>query len=282
MARTIDPRTSDVPLSYQEQRVHRLIDYAFAYAWPDGGPNGRSSRYPLHELFDLLMRSGNEGYVLVAAVFARKAAEREIARDVRAHVMTGLARALHEFDGSRAEPRESQVAHFGRFINAVIEGHPNLHVEWAEDMHTGIDGSGLLPQPTSVIRGALLAPSVDQRRAVGFWRLSVSSERFPCRIFSDPCHPDDGSIFSSYHSRVFGLVFSVAPVEAVRRFAEHMRAEATRKLVRRWDEERRASFIEAIEADENDRQRAFRSIIGHIADDRNRHEAANSLGLSAP
>lgn len=258
-------------LSPEERRLARSLD------------NVLVNRQGLHEFFDLVSRLGDQGYVLGAAIFARKAKETNIERAVRSRFLTLVARALYDckLPDRRGDPRESEVAHFGRFVNLLIEDDPVMFVEWSEDMAVDDPGRDLAAQPTSVIRGVLLSPCLDQRRAVAFWDLSSKSEKFPRRIFSDPCVPDDGVIFSSYHLRAFGLVFTHATESAVRCFASHMHANATGKLVRIWDEAEKRGRIERIPAGEVERSNAFTAIAGYVENHDNRRLVNGIFGLAA-
>lgn len=268
----------------------RYLDNAFVCTWKASNA-GRTlefqNKYPLHEFFDLMMRTGDQGYVLGATLFGRKVQEKSVERAVRSHLLTRLARGLHDAhpDG-RKEPAETTVAHFGRFVNVLIADMPEMHVEWAEDMDADDPQLDLHRQPTAVIRGVLLSPSLDQRRCVRFWELAAASSRFPCRIFSDPCAPDDGAIFSSYHRRAIAIVFTHAPAIAVERFANHLREHATLKHVRRWQDPPEGSgagpgkwTVEAEPATENERLNVFRSIAGGIEVSARRKQVSDLFGI---
>lgn len=268
----------------------RFLDNAFVCTWKESNA-GRAlefqSKYPLYEFFDLMMRMGDKGYVLGATLFGRKVEEKNVERAVRSHLLTRLARGLHDANpDGRKEPRETTVAHFGRFVSVLIEGMPEMHLEWAEDMDTDDPMFDLRKQPTTVIRGVLLSPALDQRRCVRFWEMAAASSRFPYRIFSDPCEPDDGAIFSSYHRRAFAIVFTHAPAPAVERFANHMREHATLKHVRRWRDPPQGGspgegkwIVEAEPATEHERLNVFRSIAGSIEGSERRKQVHDLFGI---
>lgn len=259
-------------VSPDERRIARSLDAAFA-----------ANKFSLHEFFELVSRLGDQGYMLSAAVFARKAQESTVDRAMRSRFFTGMARALYDMNSHlrQGDVRESEVAHFGRFVNVLIADQPKMFVEWSEDMDAD-DAARYIPvQPTAVIRGVLLSPCLDQRRTTEFWDLSARSERFPRRIFSDPCVPEDGLIFSSYHLRAFGLVFTHATGYAVRRFATHMRENATRRLVRTWDEQERRGRIDSVAARDIDRANAFSAIAASVEHQDNRRLVNEIFGLAA-
>jgi hypothetical protein len=274
----------------EERRMVRFLDNAFVCTWRTSN-SGRSlefqNKYSLYELFDLMMRMGDKGYVLGATLFARKAQDKNVERTVRSHMLTRLARGLHEMQSDgRKEPTEASVANFGRFISVLVGELPEWNVEWAEDMDADDPMRDLQRQPIAVIRGVLLSPSLDQRRCVRFWEMAAASEKFPRRIFSDPCPPDDGAIFSSYHRRAFAIVFTYASAPAVKRFAIHMREHATQKCVRRWCDPPVGGspgqgkwIVEAAPATENERLSVFRSIAGSIEGNERRKQVHDLFGI---
>lgn len=265
-----------------ERRLQGALSRAFAQDYgltmPKDGkyraigkmPTFRPS-FALSEFFDLMAREGDRGYVTAALVFAAGLEVLTAGRAVRSHALTRLARMVYESDYvPRRPPRESEIAHMGKFVNELIASMPEMHVQWMEDMHEGDPAHGLECQPTAVIRGVLLSPYLDHDRAFRFWELSVASARFPLRVFSDPCAPDDGEIFSSYQTRAFARIFAVAPVTAVERYASHMRDHATTALRREWVEEERTSRIYEVQAPEHVRKRTLRHILGYIVDEARR------------
>ena len=278
------PYDKPIPPTDEERRMIRYLDGAFVYSWKPSGKGRKlefSNRNPLYEFFELMMRMGDAGYALGAMLFGRKIEDGKIERAVRSRLLTHLARGLHDaYDAPTAPIKESTVAHIGRFVNALIAVMPGVHVEWAEDMDSDDPGHDQRPEPIAVIRGVFLSPSLDQRNCVKFWEMAAASERFPLRIFSEPCGPDDGIIFSSYHRRAFAIVFTVAPEPAVDKFAGHMRRHATRKLVRNKRPEKDEWFIEPVEATENDRQSVFRSIAGNIEPHERREHVSALLGIA--
>lgn len=279
-----------IPPTDEERRMVRYLDNAFVYSWKSSG-DGRTlqfgTRSPLYEFFELMMRMGDAGYVLAATLFGRKVAERNVERTVRSHLMTMLARGLHDAHSyGAAAITETSVAHFGRFVNVLIADMPEMHVEWAEDMDADDPERDLRKQPIAVIRGVLLSPSLDQRRCVRFWELAAASEKFPKRIFSEPCLPEDGIIFSSYHRRAFGIVFTLVSDVALERFVPHMREHATTKCVRRWQEPPEGCgkqagkwTVEIESATENERQNVFRAIAGGIESNDRRRKVSALFGV---
>ncbi len=277
--------TLEVPDSVEVRRMKRSLDSAFVYAWEGSGRGRRlvfQNRFSLHEFFDVMTRMGDRGYLIGAAIFAHKATGGEVHRAVRSHLLTRLARIMHD-DLMLPAPavREAEVAHFGRFVDALIGDFPQLHVEWAEDMNSDAPEDGFAPEPTAVVRGVFLSPSLDQRHAVKFWDLASASARFPRRIFSDPCRPEDGTLFSSYHCRAFSFVFSHASDAAVERFIAHMREHAVRKTTKVFDERAQRWHDEEVEALAVDRSNAFACIAGNIADSRRREKVAQLFGIAA-
>lgn len=272
------------PPTDEERRMIRYLDGAFVYAWKTSGEGRKlefATRNPMYEFFELMMRMGDAGYVLAATLFGRKVEDGKTERPVRSRLLTMLARGLHDAHESPTAPvREAAVAHFGRFVNALIAALPAVHVEWAEDMDADDPQNDLRPEPVAVIRGVFLSPSLDQRNCVKFWEMAAASERFPLRIFSEPCGPDDGIIFSSYHRRAFAIVFTVAPEPAVDRFAGHMRRHATKKMVRRLRPERDEWIVASEDATENERMNVFRCIAGNIEPQARREHVSMLLGVA--
>ncbi len=280
-----------VPPSDEERRLVRWLDSAFVCTWKENSDGSRtlkfSSRNPLYEFFDQMMRMGDPGYALAAALFGRKIAGNAVDRSVRSRLLTLLACGLHEtaYD-SRTEITESSVAHFGRFVSVLIADMPEVYVEWAEDMDTDDPKRDLRKQPVAIIRGVLLSPSLDQRRCVRFWDLAAASPAFPLRIFSDPCPPDDGAIFSSYHLRAFGVVFALVSDVAAVKFASHLRENARSKRVRRWHEpppghgkEGGKWTVESEDATAQERLNAFHCIAGGIEGNDRRKRISDVFGI---
>ncbi|MEY4744794.1 MAG: hypothetical protein RL272_739 [Candidatus Parcubacteria bacterium] len=290
MARHDD--NAPIPPTDEERRLIRWLDNALVYEWKKDSDRGRKLQFrcrnPLHEFFDLMMRMGDAGYALAAALFGRKVEDLNVERAVRSRLLTLLACGLHDDDrSSRARIAESSVAHFGRFVNVLIADMPQMHVEWAEDMDTDDPMQDLRRQPIAVIRGVLLSPALDQRRCVRFWELAAASPRFPLRIFSDPCQPDEGAIFSSYHCRVFAVVFALVSDAAVVRFVTHMRGNANRKMVRRWHEPSagggRQSGVWTVESEpatDCERSNAFTCIAGGIEGNERRRRVSELFGIA--
>lgn len=280
-----------VPPSDEERRLVRWLDSAFVFTWKENGDGSRtlrlSSRNPLYEFFDQMMRMGDAGYALAATLFGRKVADNAVDRTVRSRLLTLLACGLHENGcDTRAEITESSVAHFGRFVNVLIADMPQMYVEWAEDMDADDPQRDLRKQPVAVIRGVLLSPSLDQRRCVRFWELAAASAAFPLRIFSEPCPPDDGAVFSSYHLRAFGIVFALVSDAAVDKFAAHLRDNANRKKVRRWHDppaghgkEAGKWTVESEAATPQERLNAFHCIAGGIEGNVRRKRVSDLFGI---
>lgn len=276
----------NVPESVDARRLRRCLDSAFLYAWKSSG-NGQklefNDRYSLHQFFDLMQRMGDEGYLLGAAIFAQRVDKGDTERAVRSHLLTRLARMLFDLDypHHRRIIRESEVAHMGRFVNPLIERLPEMHIEWAEDMNADDPLRDQSRQPTAVIRGVFLSPCLDQRRTEKFWEMASASERFPRRIFSDPCRSEDGAIFSSYQQRAFALVFSYAPEPAVVRFVTHMREHAKTKWLKCFTEGTDTWDDYELPAEETERKNAFINIAGGIAEAGRRAKVTDLLGLAA-
>lgn len=224
-------------VSIDEQRLARHLANAFAFERTRTDQGVRivfAHERAMQEFFDCIVRMGDAGHVTGATVFTDQVREKDPGREVRAALLTRFARVFYdtEYGADRRPIRESEVAHAGRFVNAVVAEMPQTHLEWAEDMGDGCPECGLEPQPTAVIRGVFLSPALDQRKAAEFWKLAAASKRFPLRIFSDPCGSEEGAIFSSWHMRAFALVFTNAPEAAVERFAAHMREHAVAKMLK--------------------------------------------------
>ena len=130
------------------------------------------------------------------------------------------------------------VSPFGGLLVWLVDFDPEKTLAWVVDMAKGNQPAGVDRQPTEVIRGLLFAPRVDWSHRMKFWELAADCEPFPDRIFSDPCDPANGRIFSSYHCRAFGRFLDCAPEAAVRRFVAVMRDSIRQKVVRERDEVR--------------------------------------------
>ncbi|HSD11970.1 MAG TPA: hypothetical protein VLC10_00280 [Patescibacteria group bacterium] len=289
MAKYDDDRP--IPPSDEERRLVRWLDNALIYTWKENSDGSKTLRFscrnPLYEFFDQMMRMGDPGYALAASLFGRAVTDKNVERTVRSRLLTLLACGLHENGcDTRAEITETSVAHFGRFVNVLIADMPQMHVEWAEDMDADDPKRDLRKQPIAVIRGVLLSPALDQRRCVRFWELAAASPGFPLRIFSDPCPPDDGAIFSSYHRRAFGIVFALVSDVAVEKFATHLRDHADRKKVRRWHEppaghgkEAGKWTVESESATRQERLNVFHCIAGGIEGNDRRRKVSELFGI---
>jgi len=245
----------------------------------------------IHDLFLMMANEGDEGFLRGVKLFLKNAAR--MLRPARSHFISLLADQLHEMKQTSAPLRECEVGNVSRFARELLPGTKectsSVHfgteilLAWAEDANTGVADVGVPSQPTALIRGILMAPSFDHARAVLFWDKAAKSESFPCRIFSDPCPWDEGVIFSSWHVRAFGRLFTVAPPVAISRFAAHMREHAIKKMVLKpMGSQRRGQWAaQCVPADENDRERVFRCIVGAIDDSERRERVTEALQLTA-
>jgi hypothetical protein len=276
--------TAHFPGTIEERRIFRSLDHVFDLECVDAssGTFRFVGTHAVQEFFASVGRLGDKGYVLGATWFAERVRNKEVPRAARAHMLTRFALALRDMDSpdERRAFRESEVAHAGRFVAAFVHELPVVVLEWAEDAGTGIPTHGFAQQPTAVIRGVLLSPGFDHRKAVDFWRMSAASKCFPDRIFSDPCRSEDGSIFSSWHARAFSLIFTHAPVEAVVRFVAHMREHAVRKASKLHNPATDTWADEFVPATENERLSLFRSIAGGIELPERRDFVTGLYGLS--
>lgn len=273
--------------SPHERRMMRILDEGlsefrgrsaeggFEGAQPAPKPLSRS-HYALCDFSKLMGGADEREYHFGVRLCAIRL--RNIAPGCRSFALTRMARLLYDGVSPPRSVRESEVAEFGRFVSVIIKSLPKLVLSWVEDMHTGLPGYGLDAQPTAVIRGILFSPLMDQKRACRFWALAAGSERFPCRIFSDPCEPDEGAILSPHHIRAFGLFFSIASEAAIERFARHLRDHADRKSVRNWEAIGSGGrwVLAVVPASEAERRRILEGIAGYV-DDRERKDKLTAL-----
>lgn len=251
-------------LTAEEEKLTRLLLAGLRFAWRTVEGVRKivfEDRYALYRFHDAMMRQGDDGFALGAQVFLHHTDRME--RPVRSIVLTLLARNLSWHDPAPKDPSESSVAHFAIFVNAVAERSPRRILQWVEDMETGLS-SGLERQPTAVIRGILLAPSINHKQAFGFWKLAAVSRRFPCRIFFDPCRADEGTPFSAYHLRAFGTLLAFAPPEILPHVCGHLRLAAIAGLVEARDDAGIRIAPKPLSAAEAGR--VLRAIAGHIAE----------------
>ncbi len=293
-------RTKDDPYAVDESSEERRFRYRFEQAIVyelRPAPDGTGQRLvfrnsgALHDLYLSMVNGGDEGYLSGVRLFLRNAGH--MLRSARSQFLNLLAGQLHLIKPTSAPLRECEVSDFARFVRGLLpapgedvsRGHfgTEILLAWAEDAHTGLPDVGVEAQPTALIRGILLAPSLDQRRAILFWDKAALSDKFPCRIFSDPCPYDEGVLFSSWHIRAFGQLFAVVPPAAVQRFAAHMGDNAIHKMTLREREMRgvRRWVPEPVPAEANDRERVFRCIVGMIDNAERRAQVTAALRLSA-
>ena len=273
-----------VPASDDRRRLDRHLTAAFMYErmkTVDGERVKLAHPLAMHDFFEAIARRGGDTCTLGAALFMERFAEQDQPRDVCAALLTTYARVLHDaYKAGSPYIREAEVAHAGRFIGAIISEMPRMILEWIEDMADGVQSVTLDAQPTSVIRGVLLSPMLDQRRAIDFWTFAGSSMRFPLRVFFDPCLPDEGTLFSSWHCRAFASVFSTAPEAVIKRFVTNMIARAVWKTAYGFASERRARFIFRKPAEDDDRRNAFVTITGHVLPPDRREFVAKLYGIA--
>jgi hypothetical protein len=225
-----------------------------------------SSDWELHSFFQCMSGNQPEGFLLGGRVFMKGMEDRNAERALISSVLTRLARMVYEtpFTPDR-EPRDSEIAHMGAFTAAFVPGrHVHALVEWFEDMHRGIEDCGLVPQPIPIARGVLMSPFFDHAKASSFWFIAAVSRDFPSEIFSHPCMPDEGQVFSSFQCRRFGHMFTMMPDPAVRRFAAHMRDGIRTEYVWHYDEERhiRRGVIRPVDPDV--RQRVLKTVLSYV------------------
>ncbi len=275
---------SYVPASNEERILDRLLTNALTFKRVETSLGPRVTfAHPraMHEFFDRIARLGGHACELGAALFADRVLENDPGRDVRAVLLTQYARVLYDsYNNDRRDVRESEVAHAGSFVGAMIRELPQMILEWVEDMGDGCASCNLNPQPTAVIRGVILSPSLDQRVAAEFWRLSVGSTRFPLRVFSDPGGQAEASMFSQWNRRAFALVFTHASDAAVERFVVHMLAHATEKIVRRYDDKEEKLLEVHLPVSLEERQFVFRSIASYVTPPSRREYVAGLYGIA--
>lgn len=135
----------------------------------------------------------------------------------------------------------------------------------------------------ALARGVLLSPGFLSAPTGSFWEMAAVSDKFPMRVFSVPVSPtDNGCFLSPSHERRFGQLFGLMPEAAVVRFAGHMGREARSKIlwVPETDENGRLRrVLKTSPAEPAVRRRAFRSIVGNVADPARKDLVARLLGL---
>ena len=250
-----------------ERRLVFRMCQALSHAWRSAPASGsRELVFENHsgcvQVFEQMNRMGQNGLLLGALCLSRYL--RGLERQVRSRFLTGLLLAQHEMMSHGQPVRECETSLFGIFIGALVADFPDVILEWTEDMNTGIGEAGLPPQPTAAIRGLLLSYSFDHRRAARFWEMAARSERFPERVFSDPCPPHEGKIFCSSQLRAFGLFLSLAPEAAVRRFLPVIRDRAVDKTTIVCEDDNRKVEIIVEKATEQERRGMLAVLVGHI------------------
>ncbi len=274
-----------VPASDDRRRLDRHLANAFMYTTADTPLGTRITfTHPqaMHDLFEVVERRGGDAREFAAALFLERFREQDHPRDVRAALLTRYARAMHDMHVvDHHTIRESEVAHAGKFVSALITEMPQMILDWVEDMATGLASIALEPQPTEVIRGVLLSPSFDQRRAFVFWKLIAKSSRFPMCIFSDPCAAAEGTLFTEWQCRAFALMFTHAPDEVVERAVAYMCKEATRKYVLVYSKINELCYERLENASETERGNVFKSIVNHVTPHTRREYVAGLYDLAA-
>jgi hypothetical protein len=235
----------------------------------------------INQFCDAMMRRDDQGYSAGARFFMAAVNDGSLERAEISHLLTMMAGSFYEMLGEKHdEPlREQEVAFFGRFIRHLLPELPQTVLEWAEDMNVDDPSRDLSSQPTALIRGVLLSQDIVQPRCRRFWEMAAESERFPLRIFSDPCDPRDGCVFSSYHLRSFGALFSLVSERTLVKFAGHMRKHAVRTCLMQpigngeW-------MTVTCPAFPREKYVAFSSIVGYVAAPDRRQKVADLLGVT--
>jgi hypothetical protein len=263
--------------SDEERRLIISFNESLEHRW-EPQPNGArrlvfERSCSLMNFFEQMNRMSERGFLFGALLFSRRAGELD--RQFRSHILTRLVRTYHDMVDNGRPVRESEVSHAATFIDALIGDLTEMVLEWTEDMNTDDPHFDLVSQPTAVIRGTLFSTNIDQRKTGRFWGLAAASERFPERIFCDPCPPANGSIFMPYHTRVIGLIFSIAPEPAVRRFAEVVKQRAVHKGILLNEDDNRKHRVVIMPASENEIRSVQGNIVNHIADDSRRQLVAS-------
>ncbi len=279
----------EAPRTLEERVMRRLLDGGAACSWETTVVNNEvvarkivydfSTR--LDEFSEMMMRRSSEGYVLGAGLFCQKMTAKNVERAVRSHLLTKLARSLHDHSFQSTAPiTEPEVAMFGHFVTEIIGEHPEMLVDWAEDMNVDDPKNDFKKQPTAVIRGVFLSSAVIHHKdAVRFWELASRSKLFPFRMFSNPCDPKHGELFAPFHVRAYSTVFATVSAAAVERFARYMRLHARTKLINesvgegKWRQR-------LLRASRSDRRRVFKSIADGIPAVERRQEVAALLGVA--
>lgn len=269
--------------SEEEYVMRRLLDSGAACRW-EATESGRKIVYEvparLNQFSEMMMRRSSVGYALGAQLFIQKMTVGSVERAVRSHLLTQLARSMHDYAETPAPITEPEVAMFGHFVAELIGEHPEMFVAWAEDMNVDDPKNDFAKQPTAVIRGVFLSSAVIHTKdAVRFWELASRSKLFPLRMFSNPCDPKDGELFAPFHVRAYSAVFAAVSAPAVERFARYMRLHARTKLINEHVSEGKWRK-RLLRATKGDRQRVFKSIADGITAVERRQEVATLLGVA--
>lgn len=279
------------PISDEERRLLSLFKTALVFSWKETvrtGPDGKP--VPARKLwletptaatrfFENVIGLGERGYDIAAIIIAKHMDRVE--RPVRSNLMTRMARAIPDCIMRSQEVTEREISQFGQVIDRLIADFPERFLEWAEDMETDDPWNDLKRQPTSIIRGAFLAASVDARKTVGFWALAAASAKFPVRMFSDPAEGGpDSATFTPFQIRRYADMFAVMPEDALRRFATHMRVQARTRLLVRFDPERGRVVTEE-QLSVRERVEMLQCMLMHIQD-HDRRKAVEKVLLNIP
>lgn len=191
---------------------------------------------------ELMTRRHNESYGIAAEIIGSELDNVSVPRGLRSVILTALARWTYESVPGKAAIQGRIVSHFGQILSHSAKAHPEMYVEWFEDMGHGIPLAHetgeppeqgyyewlLAPQPTRVLRGILFASRLREGVMDEFWRRAARSEFFPERIFTDPGDfEDQACLLTPMQLAQLAVFYTHAPEEAVQRFArvfaEHVR-----------------------------------------------------------
>lgn len=264
-------RDSGVKESLLETRLRQFLE--MAAIWESGrqpeclGVCGTrlQTRYAIDDFFKQMTGEGETGRAVGAAVFVAVAGREE--RIVRTRLLTRLAYMVCACTRGRRLPQEEQFGHLGPFLAHLMPEQAPWVVAWAEDLDTDDPALGLERQPIAVIRGAFLSPEFPLPVVLPFWELAALSERFPLRLFREPCPADDGAIFASWHLRAFGGLLEAVSARARRKFAGAI-AAAREKRVFEIGPDIRFGTSRTVPATAEERRRALQGIAGFMGQHR--------------
>lgn len=265
----------------EEKRYINLLVSALQFRWEDDATDSRR-RY-LHFInwnaaerwYAAVTNGGDSGLTIGAASFRAWYHERpdktrlpfDEERAVVSRFFNLIARIYVSPSEEASEGlRESSVAHFGAFLNQLIEDSvfAKVILDWVEDADTTNPRFDLSPQPTALLRGVLMSQRLEVKRSRRFWNLAAASEHFPLRVFSDPCSPLEGAFLASWHHRYLARLFAGMSEGAVERFAGHLGREAKTMLVLDYDEKRKRRLVKSVPLDPLIRRNAFEGIVGYL------------------